>query len=91
MCVLFFFTPPAFVKTPLRPPPSPRKNPVIARAQSARGNPHPVLPKNKKGETIMTFSDIFKSSFLENVTSVSVLDMVLTLGLTVAFLYRKKG
>ena len=39
----------------------------------------------------MPFSDIFKSSFLENVTSVSVLDMVLTLGLTVAFLYRKKG
>lgn len=39
----------------------------------------------------MTFSDIFKSSFLENVTSVSVLGMVLALGLTVAFLYRKKG
>ena len=39
----------------------------------------------------MTLSDIFKSSFLENVTSVSVLDMVLALGLTVAFLYRKKG
>lgn len=39
----------------------------------------------------MTFSDIFKSSFLENVTSVSILDMVLTLGLAVAFLYRKKG
>ena len=39
----------------------------------------------------MTFSDIFKFSFLENVTSVSVLDMVLALGLAVAFLYRKKG
>ena len=39
----------------------------------------------------MTFSDIFKSSFLENVTSVSILDRVLALGLTVAFLYRKKG
>ena len=39
----------------------------------------------------MTFSDIFKSSFLENVTSVSILDMVLALALTVAFLYRKKG
>ena len=39
----------------------------------------------------MTLSDIFKSSFLENVTSVSVLDMVLALGLTVAFLYRIKG
>ena len=37
----------------------------------------------------MTFSDIFKSSFLENVASVSILNMVL--GLTVAFLYRKKG
>ena len=35
----------------------------------------------------MTFSDIFKSSFLENVTSAAVL----ALGLTVAFLYRKKG
>ena len=39
----------------------------------------------------MTFSDIFKSSFLENMTSVSALDMVLALGLTVALLYRKKG
>lgn len=39
----------------------------------------------------MTFSDIFKSSFLENMTSVSVLDMVLALGLAVTFLYRKKG
>ena len=39
----------------------------------------------------MTLSDIFKSSFLENVTSVSVLDMVLALGLAVVFLYRKKG
>ncbi len=39
----------------------------------------------------MTFSDIFKSSFLENVASVSALDMVLALGLTVALLYRKKG
>ena len=39
----------------------------------------------------MTFSDIFKSSFLENVASVSILDMDMVLGLTVAFLYRKKG
>ena len=39
----------------------------------------------------MPFSDIFKSSFLENVTSVSILDMVLALGLAGAFLYRKKG
>lgn len=29
----------------------------------------------------MNFNDIFKSSFLENITSVSMLDMVLTLGL----------
>lgn len=32
----------------------------------------------------MTFSDIFKSSFLENVTSISVLDMVLTMTLSFA-------
>ena len=43
----------------------------------------------------MTFNDIFKSSFLENVTSVSVLDMVLTLllafllGLFIYFVYKK--
>ena len=29
----------------------------------------------------MTFNDIFKSSFLENVTAVSLLDMVLALAL----------
>lgn len=33
----------------------------------------------KKGIVIMTFRDIFKSSFLENITSVSLLDMVLAL------------
>ncbi len=92
MCVLFFFRLPDICENaPAASALSAQKPPVIARAQSARGNPHPVLPKNKKRETIMTFSDIFKSSFLENVTSVSVLDMVLALGLTVAFLYRKKG
>jgi len=32
----------------------------------------------------MTFNDIFKSSFLENITSVSVLDMVLALALSFA-------
>lgn len=32
----------------------------------------------------MTFSDIFKSSFLENVTSVSLLDMALALLLSFA-------
>ena len=43
----------------------------------------------------MTFSDIFKSSFLENVTSVSPLDMVLTIllafgiGLFIFFVYKK--
>lgn len=43
----------------------------------------------------MTFQDIFKSSFLENVTSVSVLDMVLALalafgiGLFIFLVYKK--
>ena len=43
----------------------------------------------------MTFSDIFKSSFLENVTSVSLLDMALALllsfavGLFIFFIYKK--
>ena len=32
----------------------------------------------------MTFSDIFKSNFLENVTSVTILDMFLALGLSFA-------
>lgn len=43
----------------------------------------------------MTFSDIFKSSFLENVTSVSILDMVLSLvlafglGVFIFLVYKK--
>lgn len=43
----------------------------------------------------MTFNDIFKSSFLENVTAVSVLDMVLTIvlsfcvGLFIFLVYKK--
>ena len=43
----------------------------------------------------MTFSDIFKSSFLENVASVSILDMVIALalsfcvGLFIFFIYKK--
>ena len=43
----------------------------------------------------MTFSDIFKSSFLENVTEVSALDIVLTIviafgiGLFIFFVYKK--
>ena len=42
-----------------------------------------------------TFNDIFKSSFLENVTSVSILDMVIALvlafliGLFISFIYKK--
>ncbi len=43
----------------------------------------------------MTFNDIFKSSFLENVTSISILDMVLAMalafaiGLFIFFIYKK--
>ncbi len=43
----------------------------------------------------MTFNDIFKSSFLENVTSISVLDMVIamalafTIGLFIFLVYKK--
>ncbi|MBR1691861.1 MAG: DUF4956 domain-containing protein [Lachnospiraceae bacterium] len=43
----------------------------------------------------MTFNDIFKSSFLENVTSVSILDMVIAmilafcLGLFIFYIYKK--
>ena len=43
----------------------------------------------------MTFNDIFKSSFLENVTAVSLTDMVLALmlsfglGLFIYYVYRK--
>lgn len=43
----------------------------------------------------MTFSDIFKSSFLENVSSISVLDMILTImlsfgiGLFIFLVYKK--
>ena len=43
----------------------------------------------------MSFSDVFMSSFLENVTSVSILDMVLAmvlafaLGLFIFFIYKK--
>ena len=42
----------------------------------------------------MTFQDIFKSSFLENIASISILDMViamycLLLGLFIFFIYKK--
>ena len=42
----------------------------------------------------MTFQDIFKSSFLENVSSISILDMAIALalafgiGLFIFFIYR---
>ena len=42
-----------------------------------------------------SFSDIFKSSFLENITAVSVLDMALTIalafgiGIFIFFVYKK--
>ena len=48
-----------------------------------------------KGTIDMNFNDIFKSSFLENITSVSLLDMALTLvlafglGLFIFFVYKK--
>lgn len=44
---------------------------------------------------IMTFNDIFKSSFLENVTAISLLDMVMALalafavGLFIFYIYKK--
>lgn len=74
------------------------KNNVIARPERTRAAASRTPPPKKqinKGESIMTFSDIFKSSFLKNVTSVSVLDMVLALGLSFAIglfiflIYRK--
>ena len=43
----------------------------------------------------MNFNDIFKSSFLENITSVSIVDMLLTLalafgiGLFIFLVYKK--
>ena len=43
----------------------------------------------------MTFQDIFKSSFLENIASISVLDMVIALvlafllGLFIFFIYKR--
>ena len=44
----------------------------------------------------MTFNDIFKSSFLENISSVSILDMILTLvlafgiGMFIFLVYKKR-
>ena len=43
----------------------------------------------------MTFQDIFKSSFLENIASISILDMAISmvlaflLGLFIFFIYKK--
>lgn len=51
--------------------------------------------KNKKELLFMSFNDIFKSSFLENITSVSPLDMVISLalafgiGLFIFLIYKK--
>ena len=78
-------------------PPCKKQCHCEAGAHTGCGKPHPAPPKKQinKGESIMTFSDIFKSSFLKNVTSVSVLDMVLALGLAFAIglfiflIYRK--
>lgn len=48
-----------------------------------------------KGEKVMSFNDIFKSSFLDNIASVSVLDMAISLvlafgiGLFIFFVYKK--
>ena len=45
----------------------------------------------------MTFSDIFKSSFLENIATVSILDMVISLvlafglGVFIFLIYKKIG
>ncbi len=51
--------------------------------------------QDKRRTCVMTFSDIFKSNFLDNVTAVSGLDMVMGLGLAFAvglyifFIYKK--
>ena len=51
--------------------------------------------KNKKELLFMSFNDIFKSSFLENITSVLPLDMVISLalafgiGLFIFLIYKK--
>ncbi len=52
-------------------------------------------PEKRRKENIMTFQDIFKSSFLENIGSVSLLDMALALilafglGLFIFLVYKK--
>ncbi|MEY8326265.1 DUF4956 domain-containing protein [Lachnospiraceae bacterium 54-11] len=51
--------------------------------------------KKKRGKTKMTFNDIFKSGFMENVSSVSVVDMAAALllafglGMFIFFVYKK--
>ena len=43
------------------------------------------MPRAKvKEDHIMTFNDIFKSSFLQNVTSISILDMIIAMLLAFA-------
>lgn len=57
--------------------------------------PHAECMTNKKEKMIMTFKDIFKSSFLENMTSISIFDMVVALvlafgiGLFIFMVYKK--
>lgn len=56
---------------------------------------HELFVARKAMEINMTFNDIFKSSFLENVTSVSILDMALALvlafgiGIFIFLVYKK--
>ena len=68
------------------------------RQKDKTGNkePSPIsFPANKKTGGNMTFSEIFKSSFLSNVTAVSMFDMVLALvlafglGVFIYLIYKK--
>ena len=49
------------------------------------------------GFLVTTFSDIFKSNFLENITSVSILDMLIAIvlafgmGMFIFLVYKKKA
>ena len=57
--------------------------------------PHVECMINKKEKIVMTFKDIFKSSFLENMASISIFDMVVALmlafgiGLFIFMVYKK--
>lgn len=58
-------------------------------------NMQPVVYTDKKGVFTMSFNDIFKSNFIENVTSVSILDMGVALllafglGMFIFLVYKK--